>query len=250
MTRYFFEIAYNGSAFNGWQRQQNTSNTIQEKIEDHLYTLRQAETPVISCGRTDKGVHARSFYFHIDAQLDDTEALLYKLNRMSGPDLYFKRAFPVPMNVHARFSARERRYDYYFHIGKNVFIDRFSHSLDEMPDLGRIQKALDLLPLYEDYRAFCKSPDKHESTICKIKETPFCEVLGKERFTIRIRANRFLKSMIRILLYRVIEIGHGRMQMEEFEDYLVNRNFNPDYKMLPPNGLFLSSVYYDLPEAL
>ena len=242
--RLVFEIAFKGSSYNGWQRQNNTHNTIQEIIELAFAKIYQDEFGLIACGRTDKGVHAKQFYFHVDLEETEQDKLKYKLNRMLPPDILIKSIHEVNDKFHARFSATSRSYQYYFHFTENPFLSDVSCLLDSEADLDTIKEALELLPLYNDYYAFCKSPDRHPSTLCTIQRSPGLSHLDHGGFMIEITANRFLKSMMRILAYRLIQLGIGAMSMEEFEGYLKNKNSEPNIKAMEPQGLFLAQVIY------
>ena len=242
--RYFFEIAYNGTNYSGWQRQNNTSNTVQECIESSMRILLGTDVSLISCGRTDKGVHARSFFFHIDIESKLPSEFQYKLNRILPEDILVKDIQRTQGKAHARFSARSRIYHYYFNLQHDVFQRGLSYHVSSVPDFKKMQSALDIISVKDDFRNFCKSPDRHESTICKIKDAKLVE-LGWGQFYIRIQANRFLKSMMRIIAFRVLTVGLEKLSLEEFELSFSYDNPKKQIEMLAPHGLFLEEIKYD-----
>jgi len=243
--RYFFEISYNGSAYNGWQRQSNTSNTIQECIEKRISLISGSNATIVGCGRTDKGVHARSFFFHADFEDFNAESISYKLNRMLPEDISIKRIYRVADSAHARFSAVSRSYEYHFHIGKNVFLNKRSLELNELADFEKLNSALQIIERQSDFRFFCKTPDRHNNTMCNILTPPELIQMQGGRFMIRIQANRFLKSMIRALFFYTLEVGYGRLTLSDFRNsFDLERDEQLEY--LPADGLYLSQVKYDL----
>lgn len=242
--RYFFEISYDGSAYNGWQRQSNTSNTIQEIIEKKISLISGSQTTIVGCGRTDKAVHARSFYFHVDFKDFNPETYTYKLNRMLPEDICIKGIYRVSDSAHARFSAVSRSYEYHFHWVKNVFLDKKSLELGALPDFKKLESALQIISEQSDFRFFCKTPDRHNNTLCKILSPP--ELIHKQgnSFMIRIQANRFLKSMNRALLFYVLEVAFGRLTLKGFENSF-NLGRGEQLEYLPPDGLYLSQIKYE-----
>jgi len=242
--RIFIEISYKGSSFNGWQRQKNTSNTIQEHIEKVLSQVFRKDITVVGCGRTDKQVHARQYYLHFDIENCEVDNLKYKLNRILSKDIVVKNIMELDQDYHARFSAKSRTYHYFFHRHKNAFLEDLSSHVEGNLNFDLMKKALALLEDYDDYRAFCKSPDKHPSTICKILEPVRIDFLSDDRFVIKIKANRFLRSMMRILAQRIIDLGRGKIIFEEFENFLKEKKPELNYKMMTPHGLYLEKVEY------
>jgi tRNA pseudouridine38-40 synthase len=152
---------------------------------------------------------------------------------------------------HARFDAIHRSYDYFMHFYKDPFLSGFSSLYrDSELDLDKMKAAVALLPLYNDYRAFCKCPDRIDHTLCYVTSASLFADANGDKLRFSISANRFLSRMIRIIVGRLLEIGRGVMSVDEFEYYLGNRqtpkNISPAY----PQGLYLSKVtypYLDIP---
>lgn len=244
MERYSFKIAFNGEAFNGWQRQRNTSNTIQELIENAFRTILRTEKTVVGCGRTDKGVHAHNFYFHCDLNDAQLGIVQRSLNRVLPESIAVLAIQPKSSKFNARYSAISRTYRFYFHIGPNVFLRSLSQEIENVPDLDLIHEAINIVKQKSEFRNFCKSPDRHKHTICTIMSDTFIERIDEKRFFISIQANRFLKSMMRILAYRLLAVGENRISLSEFEEYFSSEEALRNIPKLPPQGLFLHALEY------
>jgi len=248
MIRYFFELAYKGTQYNGWQIQTNTENTIQQVVEECLAVILGGHYPTVACGRTDKGVHARSFYFHLDVTDELDDHLAIRMNAMLPDDIAVKRIFVPPDHYHARFSALSRQYVYYFHNEPDVFLNGLSCLLRQKPNLDLIHEAGMIVTLQEEFRHFCKSPDRHRSTLCSIQNVRVVH-LDNNRFCIDITANRFLKSMMRILASRMVKVGQGLLDIHAFESIFSAGSGEQTYDMLPPDGLYLEALVYPFSEA-
>lgn len=245
--RYFFQIAFDGSYYNGWQKQENTSDTIQSAVEKSIHRILDENARIVSCGRTDKGVHARNFYFHLDSDCLIDKAYEYKLNRLLPEDIFLKRIHKVPDTAHARFSAKSRSYEFYFHTGKQIFNQKYSTELNSFGDIQEMKNLLISLVGKRDFKNFCKTPEKHSSTICEIYEGTDLIESGQNRLCLKVKANRFLKAMMRILAFRLLEYAHGQITEDRFFS-LFDRADNQQVQLMPPQGLFLTEVEYDFIE--
>jgi tRNA pseudouridine38-40 synthase len=242
--RYFVHIGYKGSNYFGWQRQPDKIS-VQEIIEKSLSKIFKRPIIIYGCGRTDAGVHASQYFFHMDIEKAWNFDLFFRLNRILPDDIALFDLIPVEGEPHARFDAIQRTYDFFIHTYKDPFLNQSSSLyLREAFDLQQMRKAIDLLPKYEDYRAFCKSPDKNEHTICHVSSAQLFVNKNGDRVRFSISSNRFLSRMIRIIARKLIEIGDGTLSVDEFESHLITRNIPA--KILPahPQGLFLSKVKY------
>ncbi|WP_052591958.1 tRNA pseudouridine(38-40) synthase TruA [Aureispira sp. CCB-QB1] len=251
MTRYFFHIAYNGIHYRGWQRQPNV-HSIQEVIENKLAkALRLPSITIIGCGRTDAGVHASQFFFHTDLKHPIRDDLKFVLNKILPPTIAVFDIIPTTPNLHARFSAKERTYDYFIHTHKDPFIDQTSSLyVDYQLNLVAMKQAVDLLTKYKDYAAFCKQPDLHNTTICDVRSATLFQNEERTKLRFRIVANRFLRGQIRIIVQKLLEIGVGKFSLDAFEACLKHKKRPQLIRPALPQGLFLSKIYYpdlDLP---
>lgn len=250
MPRYFFHIAYKGTAYSGWQKHPTTT-TIQQVLETKLKKVLKIHVFINGCGRTDAGVHASQFFFHADLIIADTKELLFRLNHALPNDIAVFDIVEMEGLPHARFDAYLRTYDYFVHTYKNPFLNSTS-SFYLLKNLNteQMDKALQLLLLYQDYRAFCTSPAKYEHTICKISSVGLDIGPDEKYLRFQISANRFLSKMIRIIIGKLLKIGTGAMSLDEFEYYLISKETPLVLDLAYPQGLHLSKVTYpflDLP---
>lgn len=248
--RYFFHIAYQGGDYSGWQRHPDGIN-VQQIFETALTRLLKTRIAVMGCGRTDAQVHASQFFFHADIESDWDFDLLFRLNKVLPDDIAVFDIIPMEGLPHARFDAIQRSYDYFIHTYKDPFLSR-SSSLYPLnnPDIDQMQQAVALLPLYDDYRAFCKSPDRNEHTICRVSAARLNVSANGSKLHFYISANRFLGKMVRTIVGKLIEVGTGRLTVAEFKQCLVDPNTETVITPAYPQGLYLSKVtypYLDLP---
>ena len=251
MKRFFFHIAFDGANYRGWQRQTSAIG-VQETIEAVLKKVLKESISVNGCGRTDAGVHASQYIFHADLADTYDFDLLSRLNHSLPPDIAIFDIIPVHDKAHARFDAERRTYDYFIHTRKDPFLQGRSALYSDRPlDLQRMKAAVDLLPRYDDFYAFCRSPASFEHTICRVTAAHLWVDRRGERLRFQITANRFLTGMIRILVGRLLEIGTGRMSVEAFEEHLRSRQTPRILTPAYPQGLYLSKIVYpylDLPQ--
>ncbi len=248
--RYFFHIAYHGAHYGGWQKQPGMLN-VQGVLETALSRLLKIPVEIIGCGRTDALVHASQFFFHADIDKEWDFDLFFRLNKILPDDIAVFDIIPMQGLPHARFDAIQRSYDYFIHNYKDPFLSGFSSLYPETNlDLDKMKAAVALLPLYTDYRAFCKSPDRVDHTLCYVTSAAlFVDATG-DRLRFHISANRFLSRMIRIIMGRLLEIGRGEMSVDEFEYYLSKKETPKIIIPAHPQGLYLSKVtypYLDIP---
>lgn len=245
MTRYFFHIAYRGTSYRGWQRQPNV-RSIQEVLEKYLArTLKRDYLSIIGCGRTDAGVHASQFVFHLDIETVPTR-FKYKLNKQLPHDIVILEILAVDKKLHARFGAQQRTYDYFWHHKKDPFLVGLS-SYCPYPtplDITKMKQAINYIAQQQDFRAFCKSPDKHNTTICRVDSIRFYEDETGEHFRIQIKANRFLRGMIRILVHKILEIGEGYREIDALKMAFETNQATEKLKSAPADGLYLSGIEY------
>jgi len=242
--RYFFHIGYHGYTYHGWQRQAGDMS-VQEKIEDALSSIFQTPIIALGCGRTDAKVSASQYFFHADIEKEWDFDLKFRLNKKLPPGIAIFDIIPVEPNQHARFDAAQRTYDYFIHTYKNPFLSQVSSFyLIEKLDVTKMQEAVKLLSKYTNYRSFCKSPDKHHSTICEVSHAQLFVNQNGDKIRFQITSNRFIKGMIRIIVGKLLEIGKGEFTVEEFENAL--KTTEPLKLLSPahPQGLYLSKVIY------
>lgn len=245
MTRYFFHIAYKGTHYRGWQRQQK-AHSIQAVIEKKISeALKLPEVGIMGCGRTDAGVHASQFFFHTDIAQQLPDNLVYILNKIFPVDIAVFDIIQMEGYPNARYDATERVYDYLFHNYKDPFLEEGSSCyVDKKLDFDKMKKAVALMTQYADYRAFCRCPEKHNTTITNINAAQLFISDNEKQLRFQVAANRFLTGQIRILFQKLLEIGTGKFSVEEFENCLVTRIRPKSILPAHPQGLFLSKVSY------
>lgn len=245
--RYFLECAYHGHPFSGWQRQPNAPS-VQETLENALSRILRQPMFVTGSGRTDAGVHARQQFAHFDlaTALDDPAMLTFKLNNFLPPDLAVRRIFAVPGEAHARFSARWRRYEYHLSGVKDPFCQHLLYFFNRPLDEQAMNRAAAALLRHDDFKSFSLVKTDVNHFRCAVTEAQW-ERRG-DRLIFHVRADRFLRGMVRALVGTLLEVGLGRMDAARFEQIIEARDRRQAGRAVPPDGLFLVEVGY--PEGL
>lgn len=242
--RYFIKLAYNGAAYHGWQQQENAL-TVQQVVEESLSVLLKSDTLVTGCGRTDTGVHAREFYAHFDTQmldLKDQTHLKYKLNSFLPSDIVIFDIIPVKADAHARFSALSRTYQYVINTHKDPFNTAFSYYLYGDLDTDRMNEACLILHDYLDFTSFSKLHTQVKTNNCKISHAQWVKNNSSIVFT--IQADRFLRNMVRAIVGTMIDIGRGKINLDDFRNIIESKNRSEAGTSVPAHALFLSRVEY------
>lgn len=241
--RYFIELSYHGKNYHGWQIQPNEIS-VQEVIEKALSVLLGCEISVTGCGRTDTGVHAKQFYLHFDFEGGlDKEKLKYRLNSFLPEDIAIFRIIKVKDNAHARFDAISRSYLYQISLRKNVFESDLSMYLNSpLLDVDKMNEASERLFHYTDFKCFSRSKTDVKTYDCDITEA-FWELEENELY-FHISANRFLRNMVRAIVGTLLEVGKGRMSIEEFIKVIESRDRSRAGASAKAKGLFLTKVKY------
>ncbi len=245
--RYFIHLGFDGSRYNGWQRQNNTSTTVQEVIEQTLFQLFHQTVTVYGCGRTDTGVHASQYIIHINLEAAPTFDLKSRLNKNLPDDIAVFDIFEVNHDQHCRYDAITRTYDYFIHWKKDPVLIRYSlYSEDLKLDFDLMKKAAALILATNDCRPLCKRPDLYKNTLCRISQCELFvnEAQGRMRFT--ITADRFLRGMVRYCVFFLLKVGRGEMTLEELTKILSQEKVLKQKQPVLPHGLFLSKVTYPI----
>lgn len=241
--RYFITLSFDGTAYHGWQIQPH-SVSVQEELQKALTTLLRMPVEVVGAGRTDTGVHARKMVSHFDINAElDCQQLVYKLNKLLPRDIAVQHVEQVSDDMHARFSAKSRTYHYYVHLGKNPFLRSYSWQLYGNPDFELMNRAAAVLMEYTDFTSFSKVNTDTKTNDCTITEAHWDMVAdGQWRFT--ITANRFLRNMVRAIVGTLIEVGRGRMTIEQLRNVVDAKDRCRAGDSVPGNALFLVDVKY------
>ena len=241
--RYFITLSFDGTAYHGWQIQPH-SVSVQEELQKALSILLRMPVEVVGAGRTDTGVHARKMVSHFDINAElDCQQLVYKLNKLLPRDIAVQHVEQVSDDMHARFSAKSRTYHYYVHLGKNPFLRSYSWQLYGNPDFELMNKAAVVLMEYIDFTSFSKLNTDTKTNDCTITEAHWDRVgEGQWRFT--ITANRFLRNMVRAIVGTLMEVGRGRMTIEQLRQVIEAKDRCRAGDSVPGNALFLVDVKY------
>ena len=241
--RYFVWFSYDGTAYHGWQIQPN-GNSVQAELQRALSTLLREEISVTGAGRTDAGVHARQMVAHFDFSVAiDLEQLAYKLNRILPCDIAVDRVELVDDDMHARFSATSRTYHYYIHTKKDPFSRPYSTELHYDLDFDKMNEAGRILMTYDDFGAFCKSHSDVKTTLCRVTKAEWVQT-SETSWYFEITANRFLRNMVRAVVGTLIDVGRGRLTLDDFRKVIEGKRRTEAGESMPANALFLENIRY------
>lgn len=241
-------LEYDGSRYDGWQKQGNTDNTIQGKLEAVLFKWTGQEVEVHGSGRTDAGVHARgqTANFHIEEKFcPSAAAAMEYMNRYLPEDIRVIDAKEAPERFHSRLSAVRKTYAYYVETEdrKCVFERKYVYGLGHELDIPAMEKAAGYLLGEHDFKSFCSNKRMKKSTVRRMDQIGIHTDGTKVVFT--YTGNGFLYNMVRILTGTLLEVGLGKRRPEEMEAVLEARNREAAGATAPPEGLFLMQVEYD-----
>lgn len=234
---------FNGANYSGWQVQPHTP-TIQGTIEEKLSTILQEAIKLIGCGRTDARVHAKQFFAHFDPIQSLDANFPEWANRVLPRDIWAKALYQPRERIHARFDARERTYEYLICTNRNPFYINLATYCYQDLDIDRLNETCPILYQYEDYQAFSKINKDLKHYHCQVHEALW-EQIDDHLFKFTITANRFVRSMVRLLVATMIKVGNGKMSLTEFEEVLAAKDRDRTADAAPPDGLYLSNVTYD-----
>jgi tRNA pseudouridine38-40 synthase len=251
--RFFLELQYDGAGYCGWQRQPH-SGSVQETLEQALSMLLREPVEVVGSGRTDTGVHARQQFAHFDTErLEAIPSLQHRLNRLLPADMAVVSLRRAVSEAHARYSAQWRTYRYFVHQEKNPFLRSQSYFFHPEVELDLMNEAAALLLRYENFRPFSKSNTDVATYLCTLAEAHWTR-LPDGRLEFRIRANRFLRGMVRLVVGTLLNIGCGKMTLAQLQDWMERGEAVLHQHHAGAEGLFLWEVAYPegifLPELL
>lgn len=240
--RYFLEVAYRGTRYHGWQRQPN-GLSVQEVLETALTTLLREPVALMGSGRTDAGVHAGQQFAHFEMEKPLPHNLIRSLNSLIPGDVAAHDCFPVRADDHARFTARFRRYQYQISRRKDPFRDGLAYVFPLPLDVGRMNKAAERLRHHQDFRSFSRVNTDVNTFNCRI-EVAYWEQMANGDLTFHIRADRFLRGMVRALVGTLLAVGQGRLSVAEFDGIIGAKDRQRAGRSAPAEGLSLVEVGY------
>lgn len=240
--RYFIELSYNGSAYHGWQIQP-TAITVQEVLEKALSTLLNETIAIMGAGRTDTGVHAKQMFAHFDTDVAfNAEDLVYKLNSFLPYDIAIHSVFKVKPDAHARFDATQRSYLYRVSLKKNVFTHNTAYALRQPLDVIKMNAAAKILFDYKDFQCFSKTNTDVKTYHCDIMKAQW--FVKKDELHFEITADRFLRNMVRAIVGTMINIGLGKIEVNDLHTIIQSKNRSEAGYSVPAHGLYLTEVVY------
>ena len=243
---YRIELAYDGSRYDGWQKQGNTEKTIQGKLEAVLEKMAGCPVEVHGSGRTDAGVHAEAQVanFHLGPGSSAEDVMVY-LNRYLPEDICITDCRIAAPRFHSRFHAVRKTYRYQIEMGpkKDVFQRGYYYGLGRALDVEQMKAAAARLVGTHDYKSFCGNKNRKKSTVRTIEEIRF-ERPDDTKLHIRFTGDGFLQQMVRILTGTLIEVGLGDRRPEEMDVLLVAGDRKAAGFTAPAQGLFLEKVEY------
>lgn len=243
--RYFIELAYNGAKYHGWQVQENAL-TVQEVITRAIRLMWEKDFKMIGCGRTDTGVNATQFFAHFDLDKgkdqDELNDIVYRLNRYLPEDIVIYRIFPVPANLHSRYDAISRTYEYHIHTRKDPFLNEQSWFVPQKLDIEMMNRGGEVLKKYEDFTSFSKASVKRKTNLCTVTAAKWDKIDHRLIFT--ITANRFLHDMVRAIVGTMIDLGLHRITINDLKQIIESLNRCNAGESVPARGLYLIRVEY------
>lgn len=245
--RYFLEFSYKGTAYNGWQKQNNALG-VQQVLEEALAKVLRMPIELTGSSRTDTGVHAEQQFAHFDLQdaIQDYELLIYKLNGLIPRDIAVRNIIPVPDDINSRFAATHRKYEYRITKRKSPFLIGTAFLLRADLDITAMNEAATLLLKYNDFESFSKIHTQVNNFRCTITEAVWKD--SEDLLVFHIQANRFLRGMVRAVVGTLLDVGKGKKTIADFELIILSKNRKVAGVQAPAEGLFLVEVGY--PESL
>lgn len=238
-------IRYDGTKYNGWQRQRNTEKTIQGKLEQLLSKMTGEDIEIFGSGRTDAGVHAlgQVANFHTSCSMTIQEMESY-IQQYLPKDIAVTEVKEASPRFHSRLQATKKQYEYRIYRGLEnpVFERKYCWHIQESLNIDNMRKASQFLEGEHDFKSFCGNKKMKKSTIRKIESIEIIE--DGNWLILRYMGNGFLMNMVRILTGTLIEVGQGVKRPEEMPEILQGKSRELAGMMAPAQGLFLVKVWY------
>jgi tRNA pseudouridine38-40 synthase len=232
---------YKGAHYSGFQVQDNAP-TVQAEVEKAFKTLQRQAVLLTGSSRTDTGVHARQNFFHFDYDAPLHPQFLYKINAILPRDIVIKNVYPVPAEAHCRFDAVSRSYRYYVYRQKDPFLEDRGYYFPFSIDIDRMHEAAAVIKTYTDFTSFSKRNTQVKTFICTILESEWRQ--EKDLLVYYIKANRFLRGMVRGITGTMLQVGRGKLTIEGFRKVIEAKDCRQADFAVPGHGLFLEAVEY------
>lgn len=241
--RWFIELSYDGGAYHGWQIQPGTS-TVQGVLNEALSRILRTPIETLGAGRTDTGVNAEQMYAHFDTHVAiDSDQLAFRLNRLLPADIAIKRILRVADDAHARFDATSRTYHYFVCHAKAPFRRHYAYRVPFALDYALMNQAARILLQVDDFTSFSKLHTQTATNRCRVVQAEWVEA-EPDLWCFEICADRFLRNMVRAIVGTLIDVGRGRLSLEEFSNVIAQKDRCAAADSVPPHALFLYSITY------
>lgn len=245
-------LSYRGEPYHGWQTQPGAV-TVQEVIEEAMSKIMRRPMKIVGAGRTDAGVNARMMVAHFDTEcaIADTERLVGSLNAMVGRDIAIHEIYRVPDGLHARFDATSRTYHYYAVSEKSAFFYPLCWKAPVGLDYEAMNRAAALLLDTSDFTSFAKLHTDAKTNICRVTHARWhrIDAFDGEGWVFVITADRFLRNMVRAIVGTLVEVGRGKITVDDFARIIERRDRCAAGTSMPPQALYLWEVTYPGVEA-
>jgi len=235
-------LSYDGTNYHGWQNQPDVIS-VQSCIEKALSILIKAKTPIYGAGRTDSGVHAVKMYAHFDVlELTNPSKLLHDLNSFLPKDISINKIYKVNLDSHARFDALAREYEYKISLIKNVFNNNRSYYIKNNLDIKLMNEACRIMLNHTNFKCFSKSKTEVKTYNCDSKYAKWN--LNDNELIFTIRANRFLRNMVRAIVGTLIHVGLKKISLQDFEKVIISQDRTKAGPSAPAHALYLTNIFY------
>ena len=241
--RYFLEVAYNGTRYGGSQIQKN-ANSIQGELERALTIITRTTIKLTGSSRTDAGVHACQNFYHFNSEAILPVKASYNVNALLPFDIVVKSIFLVPETAHCRFLALSREYQYFITSVKNPFKTDTAWYYPYPIDVDLLNKAADTLYASTDYSAFSKRNSDVVTHHCTVSKSNW--IAKNDGLVYTVKANRFLRGMVRGLVGTMLLVGRKRISVSNFEDIIRMKDPAKANFATPAHGLFLVKIEYPI----
>ncbi len=241
MGRIKLVLEYDGTNYYGWQLQ-NGQHSVQEELEKALAVYVKQPVRVIAAGRTDTGVHARNQVVHCDLPETDLRKLVHGLNGIMNKDVVVKSATWVKADFHARFDATARRYRYYISTERSALNRSYAWIFTQPLNKTLMQAGAQVITEYENFKSFCKVKSTVKHYRCTIFTSRFLEMNGL--LVYEIQANRFLHGMVRAIVGSLVELGRGKISLNELRSMIEAQDRRRVPATAPAKGLVLEEILY------
>lgn len=241
MNRYFIEVAYKGAAYSGFQVQEN-AHTVQAEVDRALSILFRETIVSTGSSRTDAGVNACQNFLHFDTELPLHPQFIYKINAILPDDVVLNGVYAVPPDANSRFAALSRAYEYTLYTKKDPFLQDRGYFFPYRLDIAALQEAASIITEYTDFTTFSKRNTQVKTFLCNIMESQWST--EGHRIVYNVKANRFLRGMVRGLVGTMLRVGRGKLSLSEFREVIESKDCTRADFAVPPQGLFLMQVNY------